>query len=270
MTDHYSKQEGKRELKAPIPKYPTDKIKQSELEEKTIPSSYTKEDGFLDPSLFVIVSGGEVREKDYFDFFQRKYKELNRPIFPKLRIKFIAENSEGQGGLDVTDLVDAAIDVKKHLDESKDVDLIDSINLVTDVDEFYDQIIERYSDCQENHLNLVISNPCFELWLYYSYFAEKPDYIVPEDVSKISGGFKTYLGEKKAGGVDPRKAPFEIAKAINNSKGNFSKDANDIPNLFSTNMHELAEKLDELIFFDLEIYKKKMAAEREKFMNKKS
>ena len=270
MTDHYSKQEGKRKLKAPIPKYPADKIKQAELEEKTIPSSYTKEDGFLDPSLFVIVSGGEVREKDYFDFFQRSYKALNRPIFPRLRIKFISENTEGRGGLDVKDLVDAAINLKKHLDESKDIDIIDSINLVTDVDEFYDQIIERYPDCQENQLNLYISNPCFELWLYYSYFTEKPDYIVPEDVAKISGGFKTYLGEKKAGGVDPRKAPFEIAKAIKNSKGNFSKDKNDIPNLFSTNMFELAEKLDSLIKQDLEKYKAEMAAERKKFMSKKS
>ena len=70
-------------------------------------------------------------------------------------------------------LVDAAIDTKKQLDESKDSDLIDSINLVTDVDEFYDQIILRNPDCEKNHLNLVISNPCFELWLLLLLFRRK-------------------------------------------------------------------------------------------------
>jgi hypothetical protein len=269
MSDQYSKQVGKRELKPAIKKVTAKKKKQPEFKPQKIPAAYSKEDGLLDPSLFVIVSGGEVREKDYFDFFRRSYKNLDRPIFPRLQIEFISKNYEGRGGLDVDDLVDTAVKLKKHLDASKDSDITDSINLVTDVDEFYDQLVRRRSDCEKNDLTLVVSNPCFELWLYYSYFEDKPDYVLPEDVSKISGGFKTYLGDKKKGGANPTKAPFEIATAIKNSERNFSEDAEYIPNIFSTNMHTLAEKLKSLIEEDLEIYAQKIAEERERHLNKK-
>jgi hypothetical protein len=43
------------------------------------------------------------------------------------------------------------------------------------------------------------------------------------------------------GGLDPRKAFQYIKEGIKNSLQYFEKDENNIPKLFSTNMHEMAE-----------------------------
>jgi hypothetical protein len=250
MADHYSKTDGNRELKAPLKEPETLKITSS-VQAVDLPEDYQKQEGTLDPSLFIIVSGGTVREKDYFSFFQ-----LNSSKFPRIKIEFIYRDDDGNEGLDVDKLVEASLQIKKQKEFSKDADIIDSISLVTDVDHFYSQLERNQEVCRNNNLQLIISNPCFEIWLYYTHFNTKPDYVIPSEPLKISSGFKTYLNEKKPGGVDPRKAPLKIADAINNSKENYVEDEIGIPKIFSTQMHILAARIFELTKDDLRIHLK--------------
>lgn len=246
MSTSYLKYQGKKELRDAVSSEegisaPVGKI------DKDVANSYKKEeDGALDPSLFIIISGGEVRERDYFSFFKN-----NTYSFPRIVVEFISKNAKQIGGLDVDKLVELALVLKVEKENSKADDILDSINIVTDVDHFYSQLETNIPICVENDLNLIISNPCFELWLYYSYYDDLPDFEIPDDKLKISAQFKTYLGEKHKGGVDPRKAPFELTNAIQNSVSNFFIDKNGIPEMFSTQMHLLASKLLELTHEDI-------------------
>jgi len=261
MENKYKKENGSKELRKPIRTVinTVDNTKEQQIN-IDLTKSYQKEMGDLDPSLFVIISGGEKREKDYFDFFKN-----NSSSFPRIIIEFISENSSGERGLDVDKLVELAIIIKKEKDKSKESDITDSINLITDIDHFYSQIERNIPICEKNNLNLIISNPCFEIWLYYSYYDEIPDFNIPSDKLKISSKFKTYLNTKHSGGVNPKKAPLEINNAIKNSQANYSEDSKSIPNIFSTQMHIIASKLYELAKDELEIYKNKIKKDERKY-----
>lgn len=241
MKKTYSKEEGKRDL-MPALNQPQKIIDSTNRYEKSIAPEYTKKEGVLDPSLFIIVSGGEEREKDYFNFFKGpKYS------FPRLQVEFVAKNAKGVSGLNVDNLVKLALEIKVEKDQSKSDDILDNIFVVTDVDHFYNELRRNIPICKQNSLQLIISNSCFELWLYYSYYSNRPtDFVIPEDYLKISSQFKTYLGNKRKGGVDPRKAPLEMVNGIKNSIQNYQEDENGVPKLFSTQMHFLAQKLLEL------------------------
>lgn len=262
MSNIYQKNTGDKELRDAI------KLVSSSLQNESIsievPESYRKKDGALDPSLFIIVSGGEVRERDYFSFFKNKTYS-----FPRIVVEFITKDSGGTGGLDVDKLVEVALEIKNKKEGSKSDDILDSINIVTDVDHFYSRIVANIPVCIENKIETIISNPCFEIWLYYTYYNSTPDFIVPKDELKISSQFKTYLGNKHKGGVDPRKAPFELANAIENSNNNFTLDKNGIPKLFSTQMHLLALKLYDLTKDDIEREKKALEQKRKLYSKEK-
>ncbi len=88
--------------------------------------------------------------------------------------------------------------------------------------------------------------------MYYSCNENMPNYILPKDKSKISKSLKVHLNEVVSGGVDPRKAPWEIYQANKNSLKNYKEDKTKIPKLFSTQMHVLGSKLYELLKDDIE------------------
>lgn len=262
MGSYYQKKQGNKELNDSISSNDEEHAPERLLD-LDVPQNYRKEEGMLDPSLFIIVSGGEVREKDYFSFFDNKIYS-----FPRIIIEFVSKNPEGEGGLDVNKLIKVALQIKKEKEESKGDDILDSINVVTDVDHFYSQIIANLPECNKNNISLIISNPCFEIWLYYTYYQDTPDFKIPQNKKKISSEFKTYLGNKHRGGVDPRKAPLNIDQAINNSSTNYSIDTNGIPVLFSTQMHFLASKLYELTKEEIIKIKKEKEQQKRNYISR--
>jgi hypothetical protein len=226
------------------------KVKQKAINlNKEIPDNYTKKDGQLSAALFVIVSGGVKREKDYF----KKLSHIK--TFPRIELHFIAKDKEsGEEGLSPDKMYKVAKSIKDKFIEENTQDFEDAIYLVADVDHFMNDLIKLKPLCKEDGLHLIISNPCLEIWLYYGKCAEIPnDFIVSENKLKISSEFKEYLNKvfEKSGGIDPRKAIFDIHTAIKNAKKNYSDDENGIPKLFSTNMFILAENLLPLIQTEL-------------------
>jgi hypothetical protein len=200
--------------------------------------NYRKEEGTREPFTFiVIVAGGEKREKAYFAWIS------NREKFRRIKIEFIADSTMNKGEGNPYRLLEVARCRQEHYATSR-ADEPDEIFIVSDVDEFMESLLRIKPECEHSNIRLIISNSCFEVWLYYGKFADRPDdFPVPSDVSKISQAFKTYLGEKARGGVDPRKAIFDVHENIENAKANYTEDANGIPELFSTNMFVLAEVL---------------------------
>lgn len=208
------------------------------------PEGYRKEAPILSPALFIIVSGGEKREKDYFSPLMR------RSSFPRIQIVFIEKNAKGIAGLPPQKMLYEALRKKtcSRMEHSYDED--DKYYLVADVDDFVQELRSVHKVCRMQGLHLVISNPCFEVWLYYSKWKTKPDFVRPKDPLKTSQDFKYYLGTK--GGVDPRKAIYSVKENIANAKLNFEKDDEVFPQFLSTNMFELMENI--LPFVEQELW----------------
>jgi hypothetical protein len=192
--------------------------------------NYRKEDGKLLPkSFFVIVSGGEKTERNYFKMIS------NHDKFQRIKIEFIADPQQ----LNPDGLLETAKYKQKHYQLSQE-DKPDKIFIVSDVDHFMSELLRIKPECENLNIQLIISNSCFEVWLYKN----KPDdFKIPEDYLKISQSFKTYLGNKVKGGLDSRKAILDISANIQNAEINYHEDKNGIPLLFSTNMFILAKAL---------------------------
>lgn len=123
-----------------------------------------------------------------------------------------------------------------------------SINIITDVDHFETDILKHQSTCSNHDIRVYISNPCFEIWLYYSTQTVKPkDFPKKINPGKISKEMKKYNARyNKGGGIDTRKVArdIDIVKYnIKNSRANYTLKENNIPALFSTNVHLLIENL---------------------------
>jgi hypothetical protein len=194
--------------------------------------NYRKEEGMRMPFAFlIIVSGGEKRERDYFKIVSVQSR------FKQIKIEFAADPLK----LNPIGLLETAKSKQEHYKTSQAEGQPDKIFIVSDVDHFMDELLRIKPECEQLNVVLTISNPCFEIWLYYGKFGCYPtDFGIPPDPLKISKSFKTYLGEKIKGGIDPGKAIFDIIENIKNAKDHYAEDLNGIPKLFSTNMFLLA------------------------------
>ncbi len=203
-------------------------------------TSYVKPSKELLPkAFFVIISGGEVRERDYFRVVS------NQDRFKRIKIDFIADPNK----LNPCGLLSIAL-IKKELYRSSQDDNTenpDRIFIVSDVDLFMPELIKIKPECEKEGLGLIISNSCFEVWLFYAYNSDVPKFPIPEEVETISWKFKKWLPRIIKGGVNPVKSIFNIQSNIENAKANYRVDGNGIPILFSTNMFQLAEILLPLI-----------------------
>lgn len=201
--------------------------------------AFIKHDGVMMPTLFVIISGGEKREKDYFKVFQKSVK------FPRIKVYFQAQDADTLcAGLSPNALLDMADKVVESLRRGSPDGMSDLVFLVSDMDHFKNELIRIKPQCAHRNYKLVISNPCFELWLYYGHFCVKPvDFEIPKERLKISSSFKFYLGGKVSGGVDPRKAYHKLEYACKSAEANYNEDDSGLPGLFSTSMFVLGREL---------------------------
>ena len=121
-----------------------------------------------------------------------------------------------------------------------------------------DKIEQLKAFCKENARWFVVqSNPCFELWLYYHFYDQKP---VSENVAAYST-FKAFVDAQIKGGFDARRMPAELETAIQNSRQNFETEDGQ-PKLYSTEVHILGAVINSFVKQQLDEIKQKMAAER--------
>lgn len=210
--------------------------KQQIVGQKSSPAGYKKKPSFDTPySLFIIISGGERRERDYFKVIQN-----NGNLFPRIKIVFIANPNK----LDPKGLLEIAKERQEYYSTSESEENPDAYFLVSDVDHFYNDLVGIKKESANKGFNLIISNPCFEVWLYYS---KRDDlfegFVVPDEYLKTSRQIKQWLNTAIPGGVNPTKAIFDIEANISNAKKNYGVDDNGIPLLFATSMIELAEAI---------------------------
>ncbi len=200
-------------------------------------SRYTKPEASKVPqALFVIYSGGTEREKDYFRLIDR-----NTALFPFVRIEFHADPNFDEGGK--PSIVRFAMEKTKEYQESASEENTDHYFLITDVDHFEHFLPAMQQECNASNIELIISNSCFEVWLYYAEKSDRPvDFVIPLNKLEISSAFKTWANAQIKGGLKPTKAIFNIGRNIANAKNNYVEE-NGFPTLFSTQMFRLAEQM---------------------------
>jgi len=103
-------------------------------------------------------------------------------------------------------------------------------------------LLKLRENCAKQNWNTAESNPCFEVWLYYHFSENKPNFKGME----VSANWKSYLNNSIKGGFDPRKHPFFIKTAIKNSEKNFNK-IDQIPSVGSTEVFMLGNSIFPLI-----------------------
>lgn len=203
--------------------------------------NYQKGDSFREPSLIFIISGGEKREKDFLkELIIGKKSSLLKALFL---------SKKGQGLLP-DKMQEQWQKIRKEgkfiiHDQTYYLEKIDEVFLLSDVDEFYAKLQDILSSKpKDDSGRWIISNPCFEIWLYYCYKNDPDgDLACVKSFSpvELSKKLKYRCNEIVKGGLNGIKAFEYINNGIKNSKEHYAVDDNGIPVLFATQMHEMAQ-----------------------------
>lgn len=201
-----------------------------------VDSRYIKPESYEDAKSFIVIfSGGEVREKDYFQIFRSNIR-----LFPNFRYEYLAEPNFNTGG--EPRIFDFAEDRIKRYKSSQSDAIPDKYYIISDVDHFYQSLVINRERCKTMGASLIISNPCFEVWLYYSKFADPfEECPAPQDDTKLSQAVKNFYN--RSGTIQTKSAILDIVNNIENAKANYQEDKELIPMRFSTNMYRLAEEI---------------------------
>jgi len=263
----YSKSEGTRE-----PKIETAKERKFVEEfldsiDETVSSDYQKGIPEVDVSRIFTVSGGTVRERNYFE----QYKDAKR-----LSIIFVSEEGKGLMPEEMVNITKESISNGYFVDfygNKRDILGGDDIYLIQDVDHFGLELKQFYlQDKIQNDYRWIISNPCFEIWLYYHFdnnttLLEESRTLLPKE---RSSWLKAKIPHLINGGINPKKTIDKISLAINNAKGHIVFE-DGFPALFTTEMYIVAERIISIMKDELAIllYRRAEYArrQRELFIN---
>lgn len=224
---------------------------------------YEKNDGVLSCSIVCVISGGERREKDFL-------REVIRcDNIQSLRVAFLSK--EGQG-LQPYQMKEKWLEILRtgnfEISGQKfQIDAIDKIFLLSDVDEFYEQLVNIIGENSDNDSpQWIISNPCFEVWLYYC-FKNNPtvdlNSIEPLTFDKRSQEMKRLGNIIVPGGLNPIIAFENMKEGIIHSRSYYAEDNKYIPMLYSTQMYRMAEFLIEVMNRNAKEYDQFIAEKRE-------
>lgn len=186
---------------------------------------------YKDATVIKIFCEGDKRESDYFTYFNK--------LSPKLIIQLIKPDCDSSP----EQLKYKCEEIIKNDKNSK----FDEIWFVIDKDSWEIKSIKSLKNyCNQNkNFNMVVSNPCFEVWLYYHFYKTKP-------IESIDN-WKNFLHEKIKGGFDSNIHPMFIKNAIFFAKKNFSG-TQEFPEEASTSLYILGEKIyKRLVYLDREM-----------------
>lgn len=179
--------------------------------------------------VFLIFCEGAKRERDYFQYFAE--------IDSRVRVEVIAPRPDEDNS--PVGLVQKA---QTYLEEADFLRIrpTDEIWFVVDTDRWGEKLEELYrAVVTRSNWNIGQSNPCFELWLYFHFTYQPPNF----PGMAQSANWKAFLDRVRPGGFNSRKHPLLIEDAIRNAKINFRTDATGKPEFLSTNLHLLGSQL---------------------------
>lgn len=140
------------------------------------------------------------------------------------------------------------------------LDAMDKVFLLSDVDEFHNQLVKIFKGIQnETQGKWIISNPCFEIWLYYCYLnnPEKDlECLKAESAATRSKKMKAMGNALVNGGLNPCLAFENMLDGIEHSIAHYAEDDCMVPVLYATQMHEMAQYLVDAMTRNADEYSK--------------
>ena len=222
---------------------------------------YSKQLPSKDARKLYLFCEGEGTEPDYFTFFKGLSSNLEIITLPP------------ESGTDPLKLMELAKNKLLEEDSRYIMDYLasDSVWFVIDTDSWEEEgkITPLREFCAANNTafpekftevkpysawNVVQSNPCFEIWLYYHFYKDAPK---PEEI-EVHPTFKAFVSSAISGGFGFQTDPVRVETAVENAKVNFRRDANGKFELFSTDVYELAEVIIPFVRQHLDRLKGKM------------
>lgn len=207
-----------------------------------VPYGYSKQDGVLSYSIICVISGGTNREKTFLTQIEKKR------FFRNLDVVFVS-SPKNKGGL-TPKMMQAEFEricqngIIKALGRDIEIDDVDCFYMLTDVDHYEEELKDIIKTQKEKHQIWIISNPDFEIWLYYCYRnnpTEELAAVIDAKAEKRSSLLKTINGTfNNNGGLDTRKAFEHLEEGIAHSKEHYNE-VDAMPTLLSTQMHVFAE-----------------------------
>lgn len=190
---------------------------------RTRNDSYKKVRLHRDHRKFVIVAEGE-REDDYFGYFNR----INRRIAVS-----IVQRDLGKSACKYF------LQRLDEYDNSSGLEPGDLVWFVMDVDKWErDDIEELYQICSKNsNWGIAISNPCFEVWLYFHY--GDPSSIKPPTSKKMKQALNTLV----PGGYNRMHFVKQIKQATQNAKKSDTNAKYYFPNVLQTKVYNLGAEM---------------------------
>ena len=205
---------------------------------------YSKQLPSKDARKLYLFCEGKDTEQDYFTFFKGLSSNLEIITLPpesgtdplKLtelaKIKLLEDDSRYIMDYQATDSVWFVIDTDTWEQEGK----------ITPLREFCaannTAFLEKFTEVKPySAWNVVQSNPCFEIWLYYHFYKDVPN---PEDIEEYPS-FKAFVNSAINGGFNYQTDPVKVETAIENAEAKLKRDQEGKLELFSTEVYELAE-----------------------------
>ncbi len=188
-----------------------------------------------DYKLFAIACEGGKREPEYFQDFEFLSDRISIDI-----IEDIVSDDEMKTKYETKSapkwVLDRAI---KYIEKEGLIDE-DELWFVLDIDRWdFAQIREIASLCENNsNWNIALSNPCFEVWLF---FHKKED--IPSHLVKNCKKIKTELSKLTKTGYSKEEYIIDFEIAIKNSKNKDSNKNHFFPNRGESKVYLLAESL---------------------------
>ena len=192
-----------------------------------------------DYKLFAISCEGGKREPNYFSLFEQISGKIKVDI-----IEDIISDDEMQSKYQTKSAPRWVLDRAVKYIDSEGLINEDDLWFVIDTDNWSDEQLRNIADYCKDYPNwhIVISNPCFEVWLY---FHKKPSF---NNCDKLTcNKLKTEVAKLEKGGYHPNKfIPF-FFDAIINAKNNDTNINHFMPNNCETKMYQLGEALIQVI-----------------------
>jgi hypothetical protein len=190
-----------------------------------------------DAKIIYIFCDGAKREKQYFNAFN----ELDSRIKVEIYALKDGEDNSPKGLLELAN--NCFIETEEKPNPKYQLLEEDEVWFVVDTDKDKKesrkpQIKALRRECVLKNWHVVQSNPCFEVWLYYHFYEQKPNF----EGMEFCKGWKQYI-QKKKGGFDSKKHPILIQNAIQNAESNYGQDENDIPHIATTDVFRLSKSI---------------------------
>lgn len=204
---------------------------------------HRKRDPHKDAKKIYILCEGEKSEINYFKFFRGLVSNIDIIPIPNdggksdpVKLKEHARNLF----LHSTDKTPKYTINPEYEDEVWfviDTDRWNEKQKISDLRDFVQQNKQQYKGWF-----VAQSNPSFEIWYYYHFFAQQPN---NEEVAEFST-FKEFVSLKIKGGFDNRKMPIEIQEAAKNARNTFLSEGEQ-PSLYSTEVFRLADTIIQFV-----------------------